>query len=215
MPRQPFEAWTLTISYDKGYVIQAGDYSSLVAQATYATEASSPSSTAYPSTTSPRGSTPSAAPSSSRPSSNVASQQYNLTGGLSNLVQQDFASGVCNFYYFSAISPEYGFCIGSGSAIFPSSECSGTSCTIDASTPKLGWGLAGDLSLPSSLVCDGVVHTVAEGLDIGVAINAGKGSDPFYVSHIVNCPAECNRRAPVMAQSIRFPISVKGCAARE
>jgi hypothetical protein len=184
------------------------DYSSVVAQATSATAAPSSISTSTPVSIS------SASPPSSS-SSSVSSRQYNLTGGLSDLVDQDFTGVVCKFYYFSAISPEFGFCIGSGSAIFPSSGCSGTACTLDAAAPKLGWGLAGDLSLPSNLICDGFVRTVADGLDIPAAMTAGKGSDPFYVSASVSCLAEFLRLAHVMVPFLQSPIYVKGYAERE
>ena len=198
----------LTASYDKGYVIASMDYSSVVAQATSATAAPSSIST------STLVSISSASPPSSS-SASVSSRQYNLTGGLSDLVQQDFTGGVCNFYYFSAISPEFGFCIGSGSAIFPSSGCSGTACTLDASAPKLGWGLAGDLSLPSNLVCYGSVHTVADGLDIPSAMTAGKGSDPFYVSSSVSRLAHSRRLVHVTVPYTQFPIYARGYAERE
>jgi hypothetical protein len=86
---------------------------------------------------------------------------------------------------------------------------------LDASAPKLGWGLAGDLSLPSNLICDGHVHTVADGLDIPAAMTAGKGSDPFYVSAPVGCLAEHLRPAHVAVPYIQFPIYVKEYAERE
>lgn len=152
------------------------DYSTIVAQATRASAASVAASTSSYVASTAASDSPTSAPT-------AATQQYQLTGVLSDLDSRDFESGVCNFFYFSLINPEYEICIGSGSVVFPSTGCSGTDCTLTSTTPKLGWGLGGDLTLPSRLKCDGSVHTVAEGLLIPDAMRAGKGSDPYYVGN--------------------------------
>lgn len=168
-------------SYDLGYLVSASAYSSIIAQATVRPAATAPVSIASTTTSSAR----TAQSSSSSSSSSTTTSIYNVTGGLSQVRPADFQRGVCTMAAFTDIALHYGICIGSGTVLFPQSACSGTTCNLQASDPKLGFGLSGTVDIPAQMICNGIARTVVGGYDIGTATSMGnQGSAHYYVSHI-------------------------------